>query len=279
MLRKAGIERGAVDGGDFISALQQLRGHAAGAGPKLQPMRALLGQAAVHGEEMQPLGDLRAGAADGVFRILGDEFRPSRMQPARIGRGGHSAEKPFLADKAEQGFLRRILLLGGFRRALRQLENLQSPTAEIRRERLVILLRRTRIEPPHKQRLRLAALEFVVNRLRCLLNKALHLLRVARPGVLHRDVPADETRGGRVPDQLRVFHLEKEIFGAKFPHLLRTKQPEDLRDETREHFGNADEVGGHGEVISERWESKVPEPPRRQARQVRAPKRDSSFEV
>ena len=51
--------------------------------------------------------------------------------------------------------------------------------------------------------------------LRRLLNEALHLLRVARPSVIHRQIPAGELRRLRLPDGLRCGRLDQVIILAQ----------------------------------------------------------------
>ena len=114
-LVRSGIERRAVDGGDFVAALEQLGGHAAGACSEFQPMGALRWEGAVHGEEVESLGDFRTGSADGVVGILRDELRAAGMEAAGLERGGHSGVDAFPSDEAKEGFLGGVLLFSGFR--------------------------------------------------------------------------------------------------------------------------------------------------------------------
>ena len=178
---EAGIERGAVDGGDAVAAFQKLGGHAARACSELEPMGVRWEGGAEHGEVMEGFRNFRAGAADGVVRVLGNEFRAAGVEAVGGLGAGDPGVETFLADQTEEGFLAGVLVIGGFRGAVGEVENLQRPPAQIRGEGFVVGLLRAGIKPTDEDGLRVTALELVIQRLRGLFDEAVHFLRVARP--------------------------------------------------------------------------------------------------
>ena len=136
---------------------EQLRCHAAGAGTEFQPVAAFAQRLAVHQKVVQRLGDFRTGAADGVRGVLADVFRAARIEAVRGFRALHAAEQAFFADEAEQGG--QIAVLGFDVFELRDLlgKKLERPAAQVGGERLVVAVRRARIELADEDRLGIAS--------------------------------------------------------------------------------------------------------------------------
>ena len=235
------VEWRAVDGGHLVAAAEQLGGHAAGAGSEFEPVAAFFERRPVHLQVMECLGDFCAGAADRVRRVLTDEFGAARVESVGCLRALHSAEQAFFPDEAKQSRPPAILGFYVFERGDFRGKKLKRPAAEIGGECLVIAVRGARIELADEDRLRIAATEFPKHRLRRLFYEALHGLRIARPRMVDRQIPAEISGGFRLMNGRRVRRLNQIILTAQLLGNFPAESFNDVSRKFRENLGNTNQ--------------------------------------
>ena len=191
-------------------------------------MAAFFQRCPVHSEIVKRLRDLRSRAADRVGSILADVFGAAGIESVRRLRALHTAEQAFFPHQTKQRRLAAILRLHLLEFCHLFRKKLHGPPSQIRCQRLVITLRRARIELADENRLWIAVGELAEHRLRRLFHKTFHLLRIARPCVLHRQIPPQVLRRVRAQNRLRRRRLDQVILTAQPLGRLATQPIDDL---------------------------------------------------
>ena len=91
--------------------------------------------------------------------------------------------------------------------------------------------------------LRLALTKLLQQRLRHFFDEALHLLRIARPGVIHRQIPARKLGRLRLLNGLRRQRLDQIIIMTKPGACLRPEPLQNGISDSLENFRDAHQPG------------------------------------